>query len=90
MSLLKACNETLTHFEKSCALSGSRMKFARKEITTQLNTLLTADGLLGMLERRGCYPVDTVFPFVAPFTERSICFQRNCDLLDKMCSRMKF
>lgn len=49
MSLQRACNDILSHFEKQYALPGFHVNFAKTGKRAHLNGLFTRNGLRGML-----------------------------------------
>lgn len=84
MPLLKAFNAISALTEKRYRGPGLRVDSGKKQQTEQLSCPQTGDELRGMMERRNCCAVDTVFPFIESLFGRSLAFVRACDYM-KIC-----
>lgn len=71
VSLLEARNGILARLEEKYALSRLHINFSEKE---ELAQLLSEDDLQAMLDGRDYNVADTVFLYVASFTDKSIGF----------------
>lgn len=80
LPLHKASNGILTHITDMHSIPGFHVCFAKKEQTAQLSSLLTEEGLRGMMEKRRYYAVDVLFLFEASFDDRCLGFVERCDL----------
>ena len=76
-AILRGCNSLLAAIQNQYPLSGVNVDFSKKEASTSLNGLFTADGLKGMLEAKEYRAIDYVFPFVAAFVDRALGNEKN-------------
>lgn len=96
LSLFRVYSTILAQSEEKYPLSDLRVNFAKIVEKAKLNRLFTVDKPRGMIERTNYYAVDTVFPFVAPFLDKSPGFVERCDftrmnvLYTKMVSKLPF
>lgn len=67
--LFRSCSGALAHIAEKHPAPALNVDFAIKKQTTQLSGLLTSKRLQGLVERRICYAVETVLPFVTALTE---------------------
>lgn len=75
MSLLEACDETLAHVEERYALRKRHVNSAKNK-RARLASLFTRDCVRGALEGNALYAAGRGFPFVAPFVDKIIGFEK--------------
>lgn len=77
---MQARGGILVHVEEKSALPGLHVNFAKKEKPSQLSVQSIGDDLQGTLRGKSYHALNTVSPFAAHFTDKSIGFEKPYDL----------
>lgn len=80
LSLLKACNGILPHFERKYQVSILHIDFSENEQKARLSGLFTDEELRGMVEGSSYCVVDPVLPFAAASTDERLGSVERCNL----------